>query len=355
MNPSSTGHALDPRSYGIEVVRQSRRMRKLRKFMVIHNFTEFLPLTTDFQIEEEQINKLAPNEFLVKAEYISVDPYMRSFAKGFQVPYEQFGFQVGKVKESRNAKFPVGANVVSHAGWRDYAVLNDTPDDIFGIHPYIPDLGRLSPSLAIGALGMTGLTAYLGLMEICRPKAGEVLVVTSAAGAVGSIAGQIGKVLGCTVVGFTGSDRKVKLIKEEFGFDHAFNYKTGNAYHILKEFVPNGVDCFFDNVGGELAGEIIRCMREYGRVANCGSISTYGDTTSSVKNIRTLVSVQIESFSFTQWKPKHEATFKQLKAWLESGTIKAKETIVKGFEELPNTFAAMLKGDTVGKAVVKVL
>ncbi|XP_060805232.1 prostaglandin reductase 1-like [Amyelois transitella] len=328
-------------------------MRKLKKFMVVHPFKEFMPELSDFQITEEQILKLGPNEFLVKAEYISVDPYMRSFAGDFSVPYEQFGFQVGIVAESRNEKYPVGSYVVSHSGWRDHAILNDSPDDMFGIRPYIPKLGNLSPSLAVGALGMTGLTAYLGLTEICQPKSGETLCVTSAAGAVGSMVGQIGKVLGCTVIGFTGSDKKVKLLKEELGFDHAFNYKTDDVSQRLKAVAPNGVDCFFDNVGGAVAADIKKCMREYGRVANCGSISTYGHSSTSVK-AKTPVSVQIESFSFTQWKSKFESSLEQLKTWIENGNIKAKETVVKGFGELPNALRMMLKGDTVGKAVVNV-
>lgn len=327
-------------------------MRKLRKYIVKNAFKDYLPERSDFEIVEEPIPDLKSGEFLVEAEYISVDPYMRSFANNFKVPYEQFGFQVGKVVESKNPEYVAGSHVVSHGGWRDFAVLTGEPDPIFNTKPYEPDVGDLPLSLSVGALGMPGITAYLGLLQVCKPKNGEVVCVTSAAGAVGSLVGQIAKIKGCTVIGFTGTDEKVQILQQELGFHHAFNYKTvTNVSESLNE-VAGGIDCYFDNVGGDLAASIMKCMRDNGRVAVCGAISTYGQK--RAKRAKPRDSIKMEPFSFTQWErsQRHDA-LRQLKEWLQNGTIKAKETVTNGFEELPDTFIAMLKGQNIGKALVK--
>ncbi|KAG6442552.1 prostaglandin reductase 1-like [Manduca sexta] len=327
-------------------------MRKLRKYVVRKAFKDYLPERNDFEIVDEVIPALNDGEFLVKAEYISVDPYMRSFADGRDVPYDQFGFQVGKVVDSRNSHYPADIHVVSHSGWRDFSVLTAEPDPMFNVTPYRPHTGSLPISLAIGALGMPGITAYLGLTEICDPKENETVCVTSAGGAVGSLVGQIAKLKGCTVIGFAGSDHKVNMLLNELGFDYAFNYKTTNVKEALNS--TGNIDCYFDNVGGELAKIILGNMKEHGRVAICGSISTYGKK-SRRKALKAPVSVKMEAFSFTQWDiTKQQAAVSQLRDWLESGAIKAKETITNGFEELPDTLLAMLKGENVGKAVVKV-
>ncbi|XP_052756404.1 prostaglandin reductase 1-like [Galleria mellonella] len=330
-------------------------MRKLRKFIVKNAFKDFLPERSDFEIIEEKLPKPRPGEFLVKAEYISVDPYMRSFASEQEPPYEQFGFQVGKVIESKNDEYQVNTYVFSHSGWRDHVLLTDHPDDMFKIKPYKPEIGYLPLSLAIGALGMPGITAYLGLLDICQPKQHEVICVTSAAGAVGSLVGQIAKLKGCTVIGFTGSNQKVQFLKQELGFHYAFNYKMDNVKECLSTSAPNGIDCFFDNVGGNLASIIMENMNELGRVAICGSISTYGQESYRQRRPKTRVSVRIEAFSFTQWNWSQQcAALTDLREWLQKGIIKAKETVTNGFEELPDTLIAMLNGDCVGKAVVKI-
>lgn len=331
-------------------------MKKVRKYVVKTAFKDFLPEKSDFEIIEESIIPLSAGEFLVKAEYISVDPYMRSFAENIEVPYDQFGFQVGKVIESKNEEYPVNSHVVSHSGWKDYVVLNGNSDAMFCIKPYIPDIGRMPLSLSIGALGMPGITAYLGLLEICKPKHGEIVCVTSAAGAVGSLVGQIARLKGCVVIGFAGTDTKVQVLKQEFGFHHAINYKTERDIKAtLRKIAPNGIDCYFDNVGGELMKIIMECMKEYGRVAVCGAISTYGMDVPRQTKPNTRISVNVEAFSFTQWDwSKQSDALKQLKEWIQKGTVKAKETVANGFEELPATFIAMLKGESIGKAIVKI-
>lgn len=327
----------------------------LHKYVVKKPFKGFLPDLGDFEIKSERFKPVLKNgQFLVKAEYISTDPYMRSFANKHLTPYEQFGFQVGKVVESKNPEYPVTMNVVSHSGWRDYAVLNGEPDDIFHIKPYDPQVGDLPLSLAVGALGMPGMTAYLGLLEVCKPKSGEVVCVSSAAGAVGSLAGQIAKLKGCKVIGFAGSDEKVRILTEELGFDSAFNYKTVKDVRKAIFSVSNGIDCYFDNVGGELSLTIMGCMNENGRVAVCGSISSYGNP-NQLEMIAIRPTVTVQAFSFTQWDwSEQKIALQQLKEWIGRGSIKVKETVVDGFEELPGSFIAMLRGDKVGKVVVKV-
>ncbi|KAJ8713794.1 hypothetical protein PYW08_007414 [Mythimna loreyi] len=327
---------------------------KISKYVVTSSFKDFLPEPGDFELRNEKYPpKLKNGEFLVKAEYISTDPYMRSFANKRIAPYEQFGFQVGKVIETTNPEYPTAMTVVSHSGWRDYSVLNGDPDPIFGIKPYDPQIGELPMSLALGALGMPGMTAYLGLLNICQPKAGEVVCVSSAAGAVGSIAGQIAKLKGCVVIGFAGTDEKVRILTEELGFDYGFNYKTIKNVKDSVLSVCSGIDCYFDNVGGDLSVGVMECMKNQGRVAVCGSTSSYGNP-SLMKMPKIPFTVKVQGFSFTQWSwQEQKAAIQQIKEWIDNGSIKVKESVTNGFEELPNAFIAMLRGDMVGKVVVK--
>uniref|UniRef100_A0A2A4IYS0 15-oxoprostaglandin 13-reductase n=1 Tax=Heliothis virescens TaxID=7102 RepID=A0A2A4IYS0_HELVI len=327
---------------------------KIHKYVVKSNFEQFLPHPGDFEVQQENFTKLKDGQFLVKTEYISTDPYLRSFGNGRIAPYDQFGFQVGKVIESKNSGYPVNMNVVSHSGWRDYAVLTGEPDNIFGIKPYDPQIGELPLSLALGTLGMPGMTAYLGLLEICKPRSGDVVCVSSAAGAVGMVAGQIAKLKGCIVIGFAGSLEKVRYLTEELGFDHAFNYKIEKDIRGAIHSVVSGVDCYFDNVGGDLTAAILQCMKRNGRIAVCGSISTYGNPTQ--QKVPTIPhTVKVQSFSFTQWSwPEQRIALKQLKQWVDLGSIKVKETVIHGFDDLPHAFISMLRGDHIGKVVVKV-
>lgn len=184
------------------------------------------------------------------------------------------GGQVAKIIESKHAKYPVGSYVVGSFGWRTHTVYN--PDVKTDSPSYLlPELGNLPVSLGVGILGMPGNTAYFGFLELCQPKAGETVVVTGAAGAVGSVVGQIAKAKGCYVIGFAGSDDKCDWIKNELGFDVAINYKKGDMKAALKAAAPKGVDCYFDNVGGELSSIIINQMNLFGRISVCGSISSY--------------------------------------------------------------------------------
>ena len=203
-------------------------------------------------------------------------------------------------------------------------------------------------------------TAYFGLFDICQPKAGEVVVVTGAAGAVGSVVGQLAKIKGCTVIGFAGDEAKCKFLKEELGFDFAFNYKTADAKKVLLEAAPNGIDCYFDNVGGELSSQIILQMRDYGRIAVCGSISNYNALSTAdlpmapiLQPVFVFKQLKMEGFLVPRYESRFNEAFVELKQWLDEGKLKFRETITNGFENMPQAFIDMLNGKNTGKAVVK--
>lgn len=206
---------------------------------------------------------------------------------------------------------------------------------------------------------MPGNTAYFGFLEICKPKADEILVVTGAGGAVGSLVGQIGKLKGLTVIGFAGSDEKCNWLTKELGFDYAINYKTENCAEKLKEVAPDGVDCYFDNVGGELTSIIIRQMRPFGRISVCGSISGYNNEPNSQPLVPVIQpffiykQLMMEGFMVYQWKSRWAEGVQQMLTWVKEGKIKHQETVTEGFENMPEAFMNMLKGKSTGKAVVK--
>ncbi|CAB3224389.1 unnamed protein product [Arctia plantaginis] len=335
-------------------------MVKARKYVVTKNF-QGLPKRDDFEIVEYETKPLQNGEILVKAEWVSVDPYLRAYHGRYPVPYDQFGFQVGLVEESKDPRFPVGTRVVSHKGWCDYTVINTTkPGNNPAERVYkLPTLKDLSNSLGIGAVGMPGATAYFGFLELCSPKAGETVVVTGAAGAVGSLVGQIAKIKGCKVIGFAGSDEKVKWL-EEIGFDKGINYKTADISASLKAAAPDGVDIYFDNVGGEISSLIINQMRDYGRVAVCGSISSYNEDPTKLPKASILQpslvfrQLKIEGFLVWRWLDRWSEAFSEIIKMINSGELKPREHVTEGFDKIYDAFVGMLNGENAGKAVVKI-
>lgn len=222
----------------------------------------------------------------------------------------------------------------------------------------LPDFGNLPASLGIGVLGVPGNTAYFGLLDICEPKEGETVVVTSAAGSVGALVGQIAKIKGCHVVGFAGTDEKCKWLENELGFDKAINYKTPNVGKALKEAAPKGVDCFFDNSGGNLSVTIIRQMNQNGRIAVCGAVSEYNSTedvkiASPFSNI-ILQQLTLEGFIVYRYIDRWMEGIEQIFKWIQEGKVKYHETVTEGFENMPQAFIDCLNGSNFGKAVVKV-
>jgi NADPH-dependent curcumin reductase CurA len=245
----------------------------------------------------------------------------------------------------------VGDFITAGLEWKLFQTSNGT-----GITKVDPSV---SLSAYLGALGMTGLTALMGLQEIGKPKSGETLVVSGAAGAVGSIVGQIGKIMGCRVIGIAGSDEKIEALKSKFGFDEAINYKTTeNMQEAIAAAAPDGVDIYFDNVGGDISDAVIFNMNKYGRIAICGTISSYNDTEAStgprlqpyiLKN-----SMLMQGFIVSNYAEKFSEGLKQLSEWLKAGKIQYSETIVNGFDQIPQAFMDLFEGKNEGKMVVKI-
>ncbi|KAI8436133.1 hypothetical protein MSG28_004233 [Choristoneura fumiferana] len=336
-------------------------MVKAKKY-VVKKFFEGVPKREDYEIMEYELPALQNGEILVKAEWLSVDPYLRAYNSSLKPPYDQFGFQVAEVLQTKDPAYPIGTKVVTHKGWCDYSVVST---DNTGKHPMdsvykLPNLKGLSPSLGAGAVGMPGATAYLGFLEVCKPKAGETVVVTGAAGAVGSIVGQIAKIKGCKVIGFAGSDDKVKWLVEDLGFDKAYNYKTVDVRKVLKEAAPDGIDCYFDNVGGEISSQIIHQMNEGGRVNCCGSISSYNEDPRQLPKVTLLQpaiifkELKVDGFLIWNWVKRWPEAFEELVEWIKSGQLKAREHVTEGFDNVFDAFIEMLDGKNFGKAIVKV-
>ncbi|XP_045448034.1 prostaglandin reductase 1-like [Melitaea cinxia] len=318
------------------------------------------PKKSDFQIVEETLPDLRDGEILTEAEYLSVDPYMRAYMIAYKLPTDMIGGQLAKVIQSRNEKFPVGSYVTGAFGWRTHTVVNPNIWNALDFLPLttIPDVSPHPISLGLGLLGMPGNTAYFGLKEICKPKEGETIVITGAAGAVGSHVGQIGKILGCRVIGFAGSDDKCEYLEKELGFDRAFNYKTSNVSAALKEGAPNRVDCYFDNVGGEISTKIMANMNKFGRVAVCGSISSYNDPklpkVTIVQPTIVFKQLKVEGFLVSRWVDRWDEGINMNLKWLNEGKLKYQEKVYHGFENMVDALVGMLRGENIGKAVVKV-
>lgn len=330
-----------------------------RKYLLVRK-SEGLPKPSDFKLVEEELPPLKENEYLVEAVFLSVDPYMRAYMPRLPLNSTMIGGQVAKIVESRNPKFPVGKYVVGNFGWRTHTIIiGDNDQKNPSSHTIIlPDLGNLSPSLGVGVLGMPGNTAYFGFLEICKPKADETVVVSGAAGAVGSHVGQIAKIKGCKVIGIAGSDSKGKWLTEELGFDYFINYKTQNVEEELKKLAPGGVDCYFDNVGGELSTTVLNQMNVRGRASICGCISSYNDITppkvTSPQYAIVAKQLMLEGFIVYRWIDRWMEGILQNLEWIKQGNLKYKETVTEGFDNMFNAFVDMLQGGNVGKAVVKV-
>lgn len=258
--------------------------------------------------------------------------------------------------ESKNSKFQVGAKIFAQSGWRTHSIIK--PEDYEVDQLYVlPDFGSHSYSLGLSVLGMPGNTARFGFLEICQPKEGEIVVVSGAAGAVGSIVGQIAKIKGCKVIGIAGSDEKCKWLENELGFDKAINYKNGNVEELLKQAAPDGIDCFFDNVGGMLGYIVQEQMRMFGRISSCGAISTYNDEQILIPPFKTFHRRNLSMIGFNvhvRWSDRWMEGIEGNLKWLKEGKLKFEETLTEGFENMPNAFIEMLNGKNTGKAIIKI-
>ncbi|VDI13947.1 prostaglandin reductase 1 [Mytilus galloprovincialis] len=227
-----------------------------------------IPKDDDLELVDEILPDPKDGEMLIEALYLSVDPYMRIVLTESHIGGTMIGEQISRVIDSRDEHYPVGTIVRNFAGWRHKTIIKHENTR------RMPDLGDFPLSTALGVMGMPGLTAYFGFLEICKPKKGEVVVINGAAGAIGSLVGQIAKIKGCKVIGFAGDDEKCKWMKD-LGFDFAYNYKKVILDDVLKKSAPDGIDCFFDNVGGDFSVTVLQHMNSLGRVSICGIISLY--------------------------------------------------------------------------------
>jgi NADPH-dependent curcumin reductase CurA len=317
------------------------------------------PKPEDFALVETEIPEPGPGQILVRNLYLSVDPYMRgrmNDAKSYLPPFElnqpMQGGAVGQVVASNAEGFAVGDHVLHSFGWREYAVV-----DAKQAVKVDPEQAPLSAYL--GVLGMTGLTAYAGLLRTAEFKEGDAVFVSGAAGAVGSEAGQIAKLKGASrVVGSAGSDEKVKLLVEEYGFDAAFNYKHGPVAEQLAAAAPEGIDVYFDNVGGEHLEAAIGALHVHGRATLCGAIATYNDTEPSPgpRNMGQIIGKRLTLRGMLvrdhfDLQPQFVA---EVGSWLREGKLHYRETVVEGIENNLEAFLGMLRGENTGKMIVKV-
>ena len=317
-----------------------------------------MPTLDNFQTVETEVPKPGDGELLVRMLYISVDPYLRGRmreGKSYIAPFEvgqviQSG-AVGEVVESNSQGFQPGDIVTGSFGWRLYDVAKAG-----GLMKVVPGV---SPSSALGVLGMPGLTAYFGLLDIGQPKEGETVVVSGAAGAVGMTVCQIAKIKGCRVVGTAGSDEKNEYLRRELGVDATINYKTEkNIFAALKEACPNGIDVYFDNVGGDVSDAVLPQINNGARIVICGQISMYNSTTLE-PGIRPqpfllVNSAMMKGFIVTQYMSRFAEGVTQLAQWFMSGKLKHAETIVEGFDNTPQAFIGLFSGDNLGKQIVKI-
>jgi NADPH-dependent curcumin reductase CurA len=317
------------------------------------------PKESDFRLVEAPVPTPGPGQFLVQSLYLSVDPYMRgrmTAAKSYAPPVELGGVMVGgvvgQVVESHHPRFAAGEIVEGYFGWQQYAL-----SDGAGVRKVDPSLAPIST--ALGVLGMPGLTAYFGLLEIGKPQPGETVVVSGAAGAVGSLVGQIAKIQGCRVVGIAGTDEKARYVVEELGFDSAFNYKSARNYRAkLKTLCPQGIDVYFDNVGGVITDAVIPLLNVRARLVICGQISQYNLERPEMgpRWLWALIVKQAraEGFLVFQFADRFEEGIRQMAQWLKEGKLKYRENIIEGLENAPRAFIGMLKGENIGKQLVKV-
>ena len=317
------------------------------------------PKESDFTLASLPMPSPSDGQVLVKSVYLSVDPYMRgritgirTYADPVNVGDVMQGGTVGQVVESKAGGFAAGDYVTGFWGWQEFAAVD--PKTLTKLD------AKLAPvSTALGVLGMPGMTAYFGFLEICQPKPGETVLVSGAAGAVGSLVGQIAKIKGCRTIGIAGTDDKVAWMTKELGFDAAFNYKSTSDYSAkLKELCPNGIDCYFDNVGGAITDAVFPLMNVYGRMSICGQISQYNlekpEPGPRILGYVLVKQLKVEGFIVFRWQNRYQEGIVQMAQWLREGKLKHREEVVDGFENTVKAFIGMLKGDNTGKMLVKV-
>ncbi len=318
-----------------------------------------IPDESCFKLITSAISQPTHGQVLLRTRFLSVDPYMRgrmndrrSYVPPFQLNEVLNGGIVGEIVESNSNNFAKGDFVVGNLGWQDYSIAGEK--EVRKINSEIAPV-----STALGVLGMPGLTAYFGLLDIGKPKQGETVIVSGAAGAVGTIVGQIAKIHGCRVVGIAGSDKKTKYLIDELGFNIAINYKTvPHLRKALKEACPDGVDIYFDNVGGDISDAVISLINKYARIPLCGQISLYNEEQISMgprlqPRLLTFSAI-MQGFIVHNYENRFDEGIQQLAKWLTDKKLKYAENVVEGLENAPGAFIGLFAGENLGKQLVKV-
>ncbi|MBM7603538.1 NADPH-dependent curcumin reductase CurA [Metabacillus crassostreae] len=330
----------------------------MQKQILLKNRPIGTPTHNDFEVVETSIGTPSNGEILVKTVYISVDPYLRgrmndtkSYIPPFQLNDVISSGVIGQVIESKSNLFKKNDFVLGSLGWQEYSIIKENT-----VRKINPNIAPVSTYLSV--LGMTGLTAYFGLLDIGKPKEGETVVVSGAAGAVGSIVGQIAKIKGCRVVGIAGSEDKVNLLVNDFGFDEAINYHTEDVAVALQKACPDGIDVYFENVGGTISDAIFPLLNNFARIPVCGAISSYNNTTEDIgPRVQTHLiktSTLMQGFTVGNYSDRFEEGIQELAGWLKDDKLKYKETITVGFDQTINAFLDLFKGVNIGKSLVKV-
>jgi NADPH-dependent curcumin reductase len=330
---------------------------RVNRQIVLKSRPEAMPGLDDFALIESSIPELGEGEVLLRTLYLSLDPYMRgrmSAAKSYVKPVEvgatMVGGTVGEIVASRNPKFAVGDAVLGSGGWQDYAVSNGT-----GLRKLDPAVAPVST--ALGVLGMPGMTAYCGLIEIGQPKAGETVVVAAASGAVGSVVGQIAKIKGCRAVGIAGGADKCRFVLDTLGFDACVDHRAPDFREALAAACPNGIDVYFENVGGTVQQTVWPLLNDLARIPVCGLIAQYNLATPMPgPDMFTVLRkrLMLRGFVVFDFASKQADFLRDVGEWVRSGRIKYREDIVDGLENAPTAFLGLLQGKNFGKLLVRV-
>jgi NADPH-dependent curcumin reductase len=317
-----------------------------------------MPKRTDWNYAAEPVPDLADGELLIKILYLSLDPAMRgwmnegkSYVPAIKIGEVMRALALGRVIKSKNPAFVIGDYVYGVLGAQEFAVSDGKA------------LSKVDPKLAplpvyLGTLGMPGMTAYFGLLEVGKAKAGDTVVVSGAAGAVGMVVGQIAKIKGCRVVGIAGGETKCHYVVKELGFDSAIDYKSEDVRKSLKTHCPNGIDVYFDNVGGEILEAALANLARGARIVICGAISQYCST-EPVKGPSNYMSLLVNRASMTgmvvfDYADRYAIAGREMAGWMAAGKLKSREDIVEGLETFPDTLLKLFKGENTGKLILKV-
>src|SRR5699024_97982 len=334
-------------------------MTRVNNQIILAERPQGMPDDNTFEFVKKDVENVQEGQILIKTLYASVDPYMRGRMENVESYIEPFklnevieGGSIGEVIESQSDQYKEVYVVSGSFGWKKYYVAGENE-----VRPIDPSIAPITTNLHI--LGMTGLTAYFGLLDIGKPKEGETVVISGAAGSVGSTVGQIAKIKGARVVGIAGSDEKTNFLKDELNFDEGINYRTTDDIEDdLKRACPDGVDVYFDNVGGEISDAVMTQFNRYARIPVCGAISSYNKDEQDIgpRVQQTLIkkSALMQGFTVGNYSDRFKEGTKQLGQWLQEGKLTYRETIREGFENIPEAFLDLFRGKIIGKLLVRI-